>query len=239
MALPGIQFGEGINIEQGVKAGTFPAVPTLALSLDAATYSGSGDWIDSVGSRAFALYGSPTWSSSIGGGSFLFNPASSQYAQCTSSLSDLNLWSVEVWHYYNGTNSGASPCIITEVFPGSTGQINYALGSLNDNSPGLMSGYYSGGWYMSPYTLTAGNWYQIAGTYDGVTVKLYVNGTMVEQLPSTGTAISSQAGINLMRRWDNAEFWGGRLATVKIWDGDINFEGVRGSWLANKSRYGL
>jgi hypothetical protein len=42
-----------------------------------------------------------------------------------------------------------------------------------------------------------------------------------------------------MRRWDAADYWGGRLASVKIWDGDINFEGVRGSWLKNKSRYGL
>jgi hypothetical protein len=241
MALPGIKFGEGINIESGIKAGTFPAVPTLALSLDAATYSGSGAWIDSVGSRAFVLYGSPTWSSSIGGGSFLFDPAFSQYAQCASSLGSLNNWSVEVWHYYDGTNDGgASPCIITEVYPGATSNINYALGSVFDNDPVLSAAFFNGAWRSSTTTtLTAGNWYQIVGTYDGATVKLYVNGSMVGESPEDTAAISSQGGINLMRRWDNPEFWGGFLASVKIWDGDINFEGVQGSWLKNKSRYGL
>ena len=239
MALPGIAVGPGINVEQGIKFGSFSAVPTLELSLDAATYSGSGNWVDSVSSKSFVLYNSPTWSNSIGGGSFLFDPGSSQYAECTSSLTNLYTWSVEVWHYYTGTNSGASPCIITEVFPGSTSAINYALGSLNDNNPDLMAGWFNGGWSMPSYTLTAGNWYQIAGTYDGTVVKLYVNGTMVQQLPATGSAISSQGGIRLMCRWDNPEYWGGRLASVKIWDGDINFEGVRGSWLQNKARYGL
>jgi hypothetical protein len=236
-----INFGQGINIEQGIKAGNFAAVPTLELSLDAATYSGSGDWVDSVGSKSFVLYNSPTWSNSVGGGSFLFDPASSQYAACTSSLSNLYNWSVEVWHYYTGNNSGGySPCIITEVYPGSTSNINYALGSVTDNDPALSAAFFDGGWETTgAITLTANNWYQIVGTYDGATVKLYLNGTMVQQSPATGSAISSQGGINLMKRWDNPEYWGGRLASVKIWNGDINFEGVRGSWLQNKARYGL
>jgi Concanavalin A-like lectin/glucanases superfamily len=241
VALPGIQFGEGINIEQGIKAGTFPAVPTLALSLDAATYSGSGAWIDSVGSKSFTLYGSPTWSNSIGGGSFLFVPGSAQYAQSSSSLSTLSNWSVEVWHYYTGTNTGSYPCIVTELWPNTPSQLNYNLGSLFTASPNLQAGFFNGGWQTTPagYTLTANNWYQIVGTYDGMNLKLYVNGSMVTVSPQTGACATGNSAIRLMRRWDGAEYWGGRLASVKIWDGDINFEGVRGSWLKNKSRYGL
>jgi len=123
---PGIAIGEGIEI--GVP-------PELMLSLDAAGYT-SGPWIDSVSSRSFTLYGGVTYSGS-NGGALLFDPASGQYAQCTSSLANLNTWSVEVWHYYTGTNIGASPCIITELYPGSTGQINYFMGALDT----LHSGY--------------------------------------------------------------------------------------------------
>jgi hypothetical protein len=169
----------------------------------------------------------------------VFVPSSSQYATSSTSLSNLNTWTVEAWHYYAGTNAGASPCIITEIFPGTTGHINYALGSLNDNSPGLMAGWYPGGWYMSPYTLTAGNWYQIVGTDDGTTVKLYVNNTQVGGFPSTGTAISSNGGINLMRRWDNAEYWGGKLGIVNVYDGAMNTAQIAASWNANKNRFGL
>ncbi|HEC81506.1 MAG TPA: LamG domain-containing protein [Thermoplasmatales archaeon] len=34
---------------------------------------------------------------------------------------------------------------------------------------------------------TAGNWYHIAGTYDGSTVKLYVNGDLIDSVPASGT----------------------------------------------------
>lgn len=242
MAAP-ITIGAGITVEQGIKLSAAPAVPSLLLNLDAATYSGSGNWIDSVGSMNFTLYNSPTYSNSIGGGSFLFVPSSSQYAASTAGVGSLNNWSVEVWHYYTGNNSAGSPCLVTEVWPNPAGQLNFNLGSLNDNNPNLQAGLFNAGWYTTPtgYTLTANNWYQIVGTYDGVNLKLYVNGSLVTSAANTVTAVSGNLGIDLMKRWDTTatQYWGGRLAQVRIWNGDINFEGVRGSWLQNKSRYGL
>lgn len=66
----------GISVEQGIKVGNYPAVPSLILNLDAATYGGAGDWIDTVGSKIFTLYNSPTYSAVTGGGSFcLFHQA--------------------------------------------------------------------------------------------------------------------------------------------------------------------
>ena len=199
-------------------------------------FTSANTWIDSVGNLPFVLYDGVTYNSG-NGGYLSFDPTSGQYAECSTSLSSLNTWSVEAWHYYTGTNTGTSPCIVTETFVGGT--INYALGSLNDNSPGLMAGWYGGSWNMSPYTLTAGNWYQIVGTCDGTTTKLYVNNTLVEQVASTGTPTSSGAGIRLMDRWDAAEFWGGRLGIVKIWDGALDQTGVTTEWNANRTRFGL
>ena len=230
----GISIGPGITIQSG------PEPSVLMLSLDAANYSGSGPWIDTVSGLQFTLYNSPVYSSSIGGGTFEFDPGSQQHANSPASLPmDLPHWSVIAWHYYTGTNSGSSPCIITEVYPGITGQINYALGSLNDNNPTLMAGWYSGGWNMTGYTLTPGNWYQIAGTYDGTSVKLYVNNVQVGGLAATGNAISSQGGINLMQRWDNTEYWGGYLSIVKVYKGDIGAGGIDADWNANGARFGL
>ena len=208
------------------------------ISGDTYTFTSANVWFDTVANKPFYLYNNPVYSSTIGGGTFEFVPASGQYATTPTSLNeDLNHWSVIVWHYYTGTNYGSSPCIITEVYPGSTGQINYALGSLNDNNPTLMAGWYSGGWYMTGYTLTPNNWYQIAGTYDGSSVKLYVNNVQVGGFAATGNAISSQGGINLMRRWDNAEFWGGYLSIVKIYAGNIGSGGVADDWNANLPRF--
>jgi hypothetical protein len=205
------------------------------LSLDAANYM-SGAWVDSVGGKSFTLYNSPTRSTD-NGGYFSFNAASAQHAVCSSSLPDLNTWSVAVWHYYTGTNTGAAPCILTESYPGSTSNINYSLG---DNNGGFSAGFFDGGWRVTDgYSLTPNNWYYIVGTYDGATVKLYVNNALVDSVTYTGTPISSQGGIRLMKRWDLGDYWGGRLATVDIYDKAMNTSQISSIYNTTKSRFGL
>ena len=218
-------------------AGFWSTYLTPILSLDAANYSGSGNWIDSVSGNEFTLYNSPAWSSG-NGGYFTFNAASSQYAETTTSLPDLNNWTISVWHYYTGTNVGSNPTILTEIFPGLTSNINYSLG-INYTSS-LTSGFFNGGWRVTTdYTLTPNNWYYIVGTYDGTTLKMYVNNTLVASGNYTGSPISSGSGIRLMRRWDLPDYWGGRLATVDIYDQAIDSTKVTSIWNSTKSRFGL
>ena len=204
------------------------------LSLDAADYSGTGPWIDSVGGKSFTLTNSPTWSSS-NGGYFNFIPASSQYAICSTSLPSMSTWTVGVWHYYTGTETGGAPCIVTETFVG--GGINYSLGN---NNGGFSSGFFDGGWRVTDgYSLTPNNWYYIVGTYDGTTIKLYVNDTLVDSTNYTGTPTSSGAGIRLMERWDLADYWGGRLAIVDIYDVALSQSEITSKWSATKTRFGF
>lgn len=234
--------------------GTYTAVPTAqinpVLALDAATYVGSGNWIDSVASREFQFPNGVTYSAGIAGGSFNFSPAASQWAYCSGSLSDLATWTVEVWHYYDGTNDGAyggqGACLVTETFPGSTYQINYSLGNdLGGTGTGgnldLYSGFFDGGWRTtaSGTILTPGNWYYIVGTYDGVNNKLYVNNSLISSVPYAAAPISSQGGIRLMVRWDNPDYWGGRLAIVNIYDQALGTAQIAQTWTDTKSRFGL
>jgi hypothetical protein len=213
---------------------SYPTLTSPVLSLDAADYSGSGPWIDSIGGKSFTLTNSPTWSSS-NGGYFNFVSSSSQYAICNTSLPSMSTWTVGVWHYYTGTETGSAPCIVTETFIG--GGINYSLGK---NNGGFSSGFFNGGWRVTDgYSLTSGNWYYIVGTYDGTTVKLYVNSTLVDSTSYVGTPTSSGAGIRLMERWDLADYWGGRLAIVDIFDTDLGEPEITTIWNSTKSRFGL
>lgn len=234
----GINIGAGVTIE-----GSPVPEPTLMLNLDAATYAGSGNWIDSVSSRSFTLYNSPSYSAVVGGGSFTFTPGSAQYAQCNSSMSSLTTWTAIAWHYYAGTNTGTAPCILTEVFPSGSNQINYSLGNnLGGANTNLMSGFFNGAWRSTPsgYALpSTGAWYQIVGTYDGTINKLYVNNTLVQSASYSGTPSASTAGIRLMRRWDDADYWGGKLAIVQVYDGAMNATQVNSNWNNNKARFGL
>jgi hypothetical protein len=204
------------------------------LSLDAADYSGSGPWIDSIGGKSFTLTNSPTWSSS-NGGYFNFVSSSSQYAICDTSLPSMSTWTVGVWHYYTGTETGAAPCIVTETFIG--GSINYSLGK---NLAPFSVGFFNGNWRITDgYSLTPNNWYYIVGTYDGSTIKLYVNNTLVDSTNYTGTPTSSGAGIRLMERWDLSDYWGGRLAIVDIFDTALDQTEITTIWNSTKTRFGL
>jgi hypothetical protein len=178
----------------------------------------------------------------ISSGYFNFKASSGQYAGSSTSLSSLNNWTVAVWHYYTGNNTGTSPNIVSEVYTG--GYINYVLGNGNDTSPNLQTGFWAPGWILTNngYTLTPGNWYYIVGTYDGYTLSLYVNNTLVE---STSGLVynpqSSNSGIFLMSRWDNQpnELWDGYLATVDIYDQALDSTKVTSIWNSTKSRFGL
>jgi len=234
-------IGPGIDIGSGINIGIDPPPPVLMLNLDAAGYAGSGPWIDTVNSLSFTLNNSPTYSGIIGGGSFNFDPASSQWANSSASLSNLSTWTVVAWHYYAGTNTGFAPCIVTELYPSVTNTINYTLGSTISGSTNLQAGFFNGAWETTAtgYSLTSSNWYQIVGTYDGSSVKLYVNNTLINTTNYSGTPTSGGSGIRLMRRWDDADYWGGRLAIVQIYEGAFNAPHVATNWNTNKARFGL
>jgi hypothetical protein len=214
--------------------------PILYLdSANPASYPGSGTtWTDLIGGKVFNLINGVGYELAWDGVMY-FNASNAQYAQCATSLPSLNTWSVAVWHYYTGENVGASPCIVTEVYPGSTTAINYALGSLNEDNPNLETGFYTAGWNNTPagYTLTANTWYYIVGTYNGSQINLYVNNTLVRTTNTTTTSLSSNDGINLMRRWDNNEFWDGYLATVEIYDNALSQSQITTNWDNTKSRF--
>lgn len=224
--------------------GYWSSYPSPVLYLDAgnpSSYPGSGTtWTDMINGRTFNLINGPVYSGGFGG-LINFNSNSSQYAESNTSLPTLNRWTVAVWHYYDGSNVGASPCIVTEVYPGTNGTINYALGTLNDDNPLLKSGFFTAGWNetTTPYTLTANNWYYIVGTYDGSSVNLYVNNTLIATTYTNTPAFSSNGGIRLMRRWDNGEYWGGLLSVVGIYDKALTPSQISTIWNGQKSRYGL
>jgi hypothetical protein len=91
----------------------------------------------------------------------------------------------------------------------------------------------------SPYTLGTNTWNHIVGTYDGTTIKLFVNNTLVQSATYVGTSTSSQGGIVLMRRWDNAEYWGGRLGVVRIYNTAFSNVQIDQNYQAVRSRFGI
>ena len=208
------------------------------LYLDAgnsASYPGTGTtWTDLVGGKVFNLVNGPGYDPADGG-KIYFYANGGQYAICNTSLPSLTTWSVGVWHYYTGANTGSLPCIVTETYTG--GEINYSLG--NNTGSGLTSGFFNGGWQVTgAYSLTPNNWYYIVGTYDGNANNLYVNNVLVQSNSYVGTPTTSNAGIRLMERWDSNDYWDGWLSTVGIYGKALTAGQVNSIWYSTKSRYG-
>lgn len=205
------------------------------------SYSGSGStWTDLAGSGlTTTLYNSPTYNSS-NGGYLSFVPSSSQYAQTSASLSGLATWTIEVWHYYNGTTSDGSPCILTDIYGPDGANINFFLGSLNTLAPGLQVGFYKDNFYItSGETLPANGWYHLVGTYDGSNVKLYVNNVLSQTQAQSETPTSGGVGIRFMRTWNFQNYWGGGLAVVRIYSGALTTGQIATNYNASKTRFGL
>ena len=54
-----------------------------------------------------------------------------------------------------------------------------------------------------------------------------------------GPGITVGAGIRLMNRWDSADYWGGRLGIVRIYDAALTAVQVTQNYNADRSRFGL
>ena len=219
--------------------GYWNSYPAPVLYLDAGnltSYPGTGTvWTDLVGGRQFNLINGPGYDPGSGG-SIYFYAAGNQYANCSTSLTSLPTFTTTVWHYWDGINQGALPCILTEVYSGS---INYFVGA--PQGVVAQGGYFNGGFQVSPqFTLTPSTWYNIVVTCDAnQVVTIYLNGTLISSTATSGPQpSSSNAGINLMRRWDNAEYWGGYLSTVGIYDKALTPGQISGIFNSTKSRYG-
>jgi hypothetical protein len=190
-----------------------------------------------VGGKTFNLINGPGYDPANGGKFYFYSPGG-QYANCSTSLSSLPTFTTSVWHNWDGTNTGSLPCLLSEVYVG--GGINFLLGAPQGSV--AQGGYFNGNFQVSPqFTLTPSTWYNIVVTCDAnQVVTIYLNGTLISSTATSGPQpYSSGAGINLMKRWDNLECWGGYLSTLGIYDKALTQSQVSSIFNATKSRYGL
>ena len=73
---------------------------------------------------------------------------------------------------------------------------------------------------LNPYALTQNTWYHIAATYDGASIKYYVNGCLVNEIPATGDLVVNNwdAAIGTKSNWPTGpEQYRGKIDEVRIW----------------------
>lgn len=212
---------------------------------DTRSYPGTGTtWTDISGNGVnFTLRNSPAYSTS-NGGVLTFASASFQYADTTTNLGDLNTFTIEAWVKWNGNPAAGTNAIVTNLYDG-VSKVNFTLGSCEPLSSTVRSGFYNGAWrnVTTGHTPTAGAWYHYVGTYDGSTVRLYVNVGTTYTLSYSGTPQSGGA-IRIARRWDDVDnvstnFVDGTIPVIRIYNRALSTPEVTQNFNAQRSRYGI
>jgi hypothetical protein len=149
---------------------------------------------------------------------------SSGYVNCGTPAA-LNLtaaWTLEAWVYLTSTPSGSA--LIAEAYTGGANSVLYMLAFVTaGGSPAstLAGGYYaSSTWHaIAGPTPSLNTWHHTAVTWDGTTLRLYLDGIQVATGVPSSPPVSSMDGVYLGQSWDIAgsPYLPGRMACAAIY----------------------
>lgn len=163
---------------------------------------------------------------STGRPSVLFN-GTSGYVDlgAPAALNLTTAWTLEAWVFltsstYNGRG------ILSELWTGGSNPILYGLGfGITTGGAGgansLQVGYFTGsGWQAATAgTLTINTWHHVVGTWDGTTLRLYVDDAQVATATPSAAPVAGINGITIGRSHDTGgtPFFPGRIDEVAIY----------------------
>lgn len=125
---------------------------------------------------------------------------------------------VEAMIKWNG-NAGGNDVVSKHTNPFN---VNYLLRPLTFELTTYVSGSSGATQFIqmtNPFALVVGQWYHIAGTYNGSFVRYYVDGCLVIELPFSGNMFQNnlQAAVGAQATSQSEQFYG-RLDEVRIWN---------------------
>lgn len=234
----------------------------LLLFLDAGqamSYSGTGTiWTDLSGQGNHAtLVGAVTYGSAGAASHLVFDGSGGKTDTgphaVAPALATLASWTVSAWARFRDDLSTRTAALVTDIYNGST-TVNFTLGTGRPNeSANLTSGFYTstgGGWLSSSgvdVTPYIDAWHLHTATYDGTTLRQFVDGAEVGTTSSPGvTTGSGGIGVRIARRWDSfqanattSNYYAVDVAMVRIVGRALTATELTSDYVATRGRYGL
>ena len=212
----------------------------LVLCLDAGntkSYPGSGTaWTDLSGNNnTGTLTNGPTYSSA-NGGSLSFDGVD-DYVDCgnATSLSFTNNLTVSIWCSSNNAASYRSP-----LMKASNGSWNDGFGYWQFSGT---FAFYINQWNGAQTVSVSKASFSITNfvaTYNGVNLKLYENGTLIQTGSSYTTNISnSSTNLEIGRGGGGSYNWSGNIAQTQIYNRALTAAEIQQNFNALRGRYGI
>lgn len=204
-------------------------VAGLLIHLNASTYSGSGIWYDSSTNGKNATLENGVIAKNSQGNGIVLNGSTNWIFP---NVAAGNAWTLGVWYMNTGAFSGQA-CIVTQVFTSTS--INLLLGL---GTGQLTGGFFSAGFKAgSVINLTLNVWTNIQVTWDGTSIKTYINGSLLGTTKPIGVSIDAGNNYRIGRRWDTAQYVTGVIGSVKIYNRALTQEEVTQDYTTTQSLF--
>jgi hypothetical protein len=174
---------------------------------------------------------------------FTFSDASYEHATIPN-IGDLNIWTIEAWFKLNSSLNSKVTSIVCNQY-NLIDRLNFSLGT--NNAPStykLCVGFFDvNGWHNTTgFDPLINTWYHVVGTYDGTTIRQYVNGVATGGTLSYTGIPGSGGDVRMMRRWDSSasndtNYVNGDLAIVRIYYGALTDNQILNNYNAEKDRF--
>jgi hypothetical protein len=204
-----------------VSDGTLTASDTFVLTVTAAPSGlvaaygfneGSGTTVADVsGNGNNGAIGSATWTTAGKyGGALSFNGSNARVTVPDANSLDLNnAMTLEAWVF--PTTLGGWREVICKV-----DDIYYLMGSSDTTTPAVRVNF--GASMRGPASLALNTWTHLAGTYDGATLRLYVNGVQVASQARSGLIPASTGALTFGGDALYGQYFAGRIDEVRIYN---------------------
>ena len=241
-----LTIGGGITIGSGVIITPNPpglVTAGLLYNYDAATYSGSGNWIDSVQGGEAVPTRSPAWSD----GAFTLDSTNSEYFTAPWPAFQPT-YTIDVWFTMDG-NQNSEAGLICDSFQG--GSMNFVI-CAGTGVNHLNCGWFTTNWAYGQDSLPAGyningtTWYNLTMAVSATGVIDYINGAVsndtqnpfngVSVFPPNGSGPDHQFWIG--KSWSN-RYYNGKIAVVNMYDRALTGAEVAQNFNYYRSRFGL
>jgi hypothetical protein len=147
------------------------------------------------------------------GGALVFNGAGLVTVPHSASLNLTSGMTLQAWVFPTGPLSAWSTLILKEQ-PGDLAYALYAGSPNNRPSVYFNSDRSVGG----PAALPLNTWSHVAGTFDGSTLRFYVNGTLVASRAHAGSIVTSTRALRFGGNTIWSEYFQGRLDEIRLYN---------------------